>query len=202
MNNITKESKMSAGQLRERVTAFFSKWRDRAKSGWSDENCNVKVLHIDSEHIDSEHDEYQYAHMILAFQYELDSEKFFADYRLSVTEPQAKLIFYPSRLTGWGEDRSPLVVCYSEIHGKSIQLRPREFDEPGVTYDDLYFVEWLFNEMTTDLGLVPKVPFDFTPIHKYIERQKEVFVQTQLLWAGLYDGWCAIDAAWDNHLLN
>ena len=196
------ESNTRVGQLREKWLAFHAKWRNRVDSGWTDENHNVRVLRIDSEHIDSEHDEHQYAHMLPAFQHGPDGGKFYADFRLSVTEPQVKVVFYPHRLTGWGEDRSPLVVSYSETYGKSIQIHPREFDEPWVTYDELNFVEWLLHEMTTDLGLVPEVPFDFTPIHVYFEKQTEVFEQTQELWGGMYPYWKAIAEAWDNNLLD
>jgi hypothetical protein len=201
MSNKTKESKISAGQFREKVTAFFAKWRDRVESGWSDENTDAQVLHIDSHHIDSETDEFQYAHMILAFQHGSDGVRFFVDFRSSVTEPMAKIIFYPDRLTGWGEDRSPLVVTYSEIHGKRLQIQPREFDGPWVTYDELDFVEWLFNEMTADLGLVPEKPFDFSPIRRYYEEQQETLEKALELWSDLSSSyWYAIAEAWDNHL--
>ena len=199
--NDMKESKISVGLLRERLMTFYAKWRTRVESGWKDENSGVRVLRIDSEHIDSEHDKYQYAHMLLAFQYGSNGEKFFVDFRLSVTEPQAKIVFYPQSLTGWGEDRSPLVVSYSEIHGRSITLRPYEFDAPLVGNKDIDCVEKLLNEVTTDLGLFPEVPFDFVPVRKYIERYQEVFEKTQFLWAGLYDDRCAIDAAWDGNFV-
>jgi len=201
MKNKTKKSKISTGLLRERVMAFYAKWRDRVESGWSDENHHVKVLHIDSQHLDSEHDEYQYAHMLLAFQYGSDGEKFFADFRLSVTEPQAKIVFYFGN-GSWGEDKAPLVLSYSEIHHKSIQLRPREFTEPIVTDKDLDFAEWLFDEFTTDVGLIPETPFDFAPIRKYIKKQHETFEKTLELWGDMYPYWKAIAEAWDNHLLD
>ena len=201
MIDTKKESAGNTKQLRERATAFYAKWRDRVESGWSDEKRDVRVLRIDSEHLDSEHDEYQYAHICLAFRYGSDGGKFFADFRLGVTEPQAKIVFYFGN-GGWGEDSASLVLSYSESYGKSIQLRPREFDELGVTDADLNFAKWLLDEFTTDIGLIPEVPFDFTPIHTYVEKQQEVFEKTQELWGGLYPYWKAVAEAWDNHLLD
>jgi len=201
MNDETKESNIRVGQLRERVTAFYAKWRDRVESGWSDENSGVRVLRIDNEHIDNVHDEYQYAHMLLVFQYGSDGEKFFVDFRTNVTEPQAKIIFYFGNGSR-GEDRAPIVITNNEIHGKSLQFRPREFAEPIVTDTDLYIAKRLLDEYTIDMGLIPETPFDFAPIHEYIEKQQETFEKTRELWGDLYPYWKVIAKAWDNHLLD
>jgi len=98
-------------------------------------------------------------------------------------------------------DKVPLVASYSDKNeGKKIILRPREFDDPKISEEEVLLAEVLFNEVTAKLGLIPETPFDFAPVRMYIRKQKETHDKVLELWGELSANWYKIEKAWDNHL--
>jgi len=199
-------TKISTQPLVEKWSEYEDKWLNRQALG-----CNISatlslfdVNESDTEfRLDAAHVRRQnggYADVALVFNYGCHSKaKFLVDIKLDFDQRNVKVIAYPDMFT-WGEDKAPLVVSYSDLSGRSITLRPREFDQSWVTDTDVSFVELLFNEATISLGLVPEVPFDFDPVRRYVAKQDEIFQQTQELWQELSDHWYRIAEVWDNQL--
>ena len=201
MSNKTKESVVSAEQLRERWAAFENKWRARVGHDWPEVCADFRTSRISSSVLMGTDVNRFYFDVVFMYIDSPSGAECVVTFKLNILEQQVTIAVYPN-ITVSDEDKAPLVVYYNnKTRRRNIALRPYEMDEPRVTKNDLYFVKQLLDEMTTDLGLVLEVPFDFTPVHMYIEKQAEVFEQTQFLWAGLYDYRCAIDAAWDNGFL-
>jgi len=97
-------------------------------------------------------------------------------------------------------DNVPLIVSYSEQDGKQIIFRPGKSDAPKMYEEEILLAESLFNAVTTQLGLIPETPFDFTPIRRYVRRHEEIHHQIASLREELTYACDEINAAWDFNL--
>ena len=79
----------------------------------------------------------------------------------------------------------PLIVSYSKQEGKKIILCLHNSDAPKMYEEEVLLAELLFNNVATQLGMIPEKPFDFTSIQTYARIYEDIYNQIASLWSDL-----------------